>query len=197
MDCCSGHVMPPPPAEPVSDYFLKVLHSCSNPAVVLVECLVSYDTGVNVTVFQRHWSYEPGPDWYRTLLLSLPYRLVYQPDWAVSDTPWVIGGMLRACVSEEGSEDSYMPAQATAVVSLQPTPPKAASSLPWLGYTDAHLSFYHKIISCSETVHLLSSMYASTGENFGITKTLNAYCNEVLEYLRLQSIYFPWCVFST
>lgn len=43
-----------------------------------------------------------------------------------------------------------------------------------------------------ETVHFLSSIYASTGESFGITKTLNPYTSEVLEYLRVKAIAFPW-----
>ncbi|KAG8001874.1 Protein sel-1-like protein 3 [Nibea albiflora] len=47
-----------------------------------------------------------------------------------------------------------------------------------------------------ETVHLLSSLYASTGEIFGITKTLDPYSSEVLEYLRVKAISFPWCMFS-
>lgn len=132
----SDHVMfLNPPAEPVPGYSLKVLYSCSKPAVVLVECLVSYDTGVSSTVFQRHWSCEPGPDRIRTLLLSFPDWLVYQPDWVVPDTQWVLSGMLRASVSEQGSEDSYRSGQATAVVSLQPTSPsqsphEAAPTLP-------------------------------------------------------------------
>lgn len=44
----------------------------------------------------------------------------------------------------------------------------------------------------AETVHLLSSIYASTGENFGITKTLDPYSNKVLEYFRVKAIAFPW-----
>uniref|UniRef100_A0A8C7TG90 Si:dkey-24p1.6 n=1 Tax=Oncorhynchus mykiss TaxID=8022 RepID=A0A8C7TG90_ONCMY len=207
----SDHVMfLNPPAEPVPGYSLKVLYSCSKPAVVLVECLVSYDTGVSSTVFQRHWSCEPGPDRIRTLLLSLPDWLVYQPDWVVPDTQWVLSGMLRASVSEQGSEDSYRSGQATAVVSLQPTSPLSrpmkqhqlcpgwATQMLWLTRrtTTSQCPVEQGNYCRVKTVHLLSSMYASTGENFGITKTLNAYSNEVLEYLRLQDIYFPWCVFS-
>lgn len=47
--------------------------------------------------------------------------------------------------------------------------------------------FFH-----SETLHLLSSIYASTGESFGITKTLTPYRDEVLEYFRVKAISFPW-----
>lgn len=43
-----------------------------------------------------------------------------------------------------------------------------------------------------ETVHLLSSIYASTGESFGITKTLEAYTSPYLEHTRLKAVTFPW-----
>ncbi|KAK1900654.1 Protein sel-1 like 3 [Dissostichus eleginoides] len=41
-----------------------------------------------------------------------------------------------------------------------------------------------------ETVHFLPSMYASTGESFGITKTLDSYSSEFLEYLRVKPSLF-------
>lgn len=47
-----------------------------------------------------------------------------------------------------------------------------------------------------ETVTLLSSIFASTGENFGITKTLQPFNNELLENLRVKSISFAWCKLS-
>lgn len=39
---------------------------------------------------------------------------------------------------------------------------------------------------------MLSTIYASTGESFGITKTLEPYRNKLLEFLRLKAITFPW-----
>uniref|UniRef100_A0A3Q2GAP8 Protein sel-1 homolog 3-like n=1 Tax=Cyprinodon variegatus TaxID=28743 RepID=A0A3Q2GAP8_CYPVA len=41
------------------------------------------------------------------------------------------------------------------------------------------------------TIHLLSTIYASTGEIFGITKTLDPYSNELLEHHRIKAIAFP------
>ncbi|KAJ0063446.1 hypothetical protein NL108_002757, partial [Boleophthalmus pectinirostris] len=46
------------------------------------------------------------------------------------------------------------------------------------------------------TVTLLSSVFAATGEHFGITKTLQPFNNELLEHLRLKAFSFPWCMFS-
>ncbi|XP_010891169.3 protein sel-1 homolog 3 isoform X2 [Esox lucius] len=193
-----------PPAIPVSGYSLKVLYSCSKPAVVRVECLLSYDTGLTSRVFQRHWRCKPGLDRLRTLLMSLPDWLVYRPDWVFPDSQWVLSGMLRASVSKDGSEDSYRSAQATDVVIFHPTPPLSrplkhhqlcpawATQMLWL--TDRT-----SVSQCpleQETVCLLSSMYASTGENFGITKTITSFSSKVLEQLRQKSISFPWCTFS-
>lgn len=43
-----------------------------------------------------------------------------------------------------------------------------------------------------ETVHLLSSIYASTGESFGITVTLEPYTSHYLEHMRVNAVSFPW-----
>ncbi|KAL0973423.1 hypothetical protein UPYG_G00203400 [Umbra pygmaea] len=193
-----------PPAVPVSGYSLKVLYSCSTPAVVRVECLITYDTGLSSTVFQRDWSCKPGPDRIRTLLLSLPDWLVYKPDWVLPDTQWVLSSMLRGSVCKVGSESLYRSAQATAVVILYPTPPlsrplKQHQLCPNWATQTLWLTGRATTSQCpveQETVHLLSSMYASTGERFGITKTVTAYGNPAMEHLRLKSITFPWSVFS-
>ncbi|XP_043976245.1 protein sel-1 homolog 3 isoform X2 [Gambusia affinis] len=47
-----------------------------------------------------------------------------------------------------------------------------------------------------ETIHLLSALYASTGESFGITKSLDPYRNELLEHFRVKAVPFPWCELS-
>ena len=47
-------------------------------------------------------------------------------------------------------------------------------------------------LSLAETVNLLSSIYASSGENFGLTKSLGVYRSEVLENNRLNGVSYPW-----
>lgn len=44
----------------------------------------------------------------------------------------------------------------------------------------------------AETVSLLSSIYASSGENHGVTRTLGVYGSEVLENARLNGASYPW-----
>ncbi|KAJ7995275.1 hypothetical protein DPEC_G00242850 [Dallia pectoralis] len=193
-----------PPTVPVAGYSLKVLYSCSTPAVVRVECLLSYDTGLSSTVFQRHWSCKPGPYRLRTLLMSLPDWLVYRPDWGLPDSQWVLSGVLRATIRHEGREHGYGSAKATAVVVFHPTPPlsrprKQHQLCPSWGTQMLWLHDKTTVSQCpveQETVPLLSSIYASTGENFGITKTVTPFGNKDLEYLRQKSIDFPWCTFS-
>uniref|UniRef100_A0A3B4A7M1 Uncharacterized protein n=1 Tax=Periophthalmus magnuspinnatus TaxID=409849 RepID=A0A3B4A7M1_9GOBI len=60
----------------------------------------------------------------------------------------------------------------------------------WLVYRpDGTVRFSQWVLVCLLTVTLLSSIFASTGEHFGITKTLQPFNNELLEHLRL-------CAFS-
>ncbi|KAA0701792.1 Protein sel-1 -like protein 3 [Triplophysa tibetana] len=48
----------------------------------------------------------------------------------------------------------------------------------------------------NEMATFLSTLYASTGENYGIIKALKPFKNKLLEGLRIKSIYSPWCAFS-
>ncbi|KAG7471244.1 hypothetical protein MATL_G00122410 [Megalops atlanticus] len=191
--------------EPVSGYLLRVLYSCSESSVVYLEALVSTETESAKPIFQRHWRCEPGPSRVRSIILNLPDWLVYQADWRIPDSEWVLSGLLRAWVGKDGSQGQYGTAQARASVLLQPLNPY---SRPWkqhelcLSWSTELLWRIHRdtIPTCpeeQEVSHFLSFVYASTGENFGITRTLNRYGNKVLEHLRLKAISSPWCVFST
>ncbi|XP_071781443.2 protein sel-1 homolog 3 [Centroberyx gerrardi] len=193
-----------PPEEPVSGHLLEVLYSCDKPAVVQLACVLTFDTGTTSTLPLRHWSCVPGNPKIRTLKLSLPDWLVYQADGTVPDSQWVLSCILQVSVRCSGYDDSERSVLAQDVAALQPKPslsrPLKQHQLcfPWntqmLRIT--HRSSKTQCPLEKETVYLLSSIYASTGENFGITKTLNAHSSEVLEVLRLKAISFPWCMFS-
>lgn len=43
-----------------------------------------------------------------------------------------------------------------------------------------------------ETLYLLSSIFASTGESFGIIRTLEPFGSDYLETLRLKAVLYPW-----
>ncbi|KAK2846785.1 hypothetical protein Q5P01_009784 [Channa striata] len=193
-----------PPKEPLPGHHLKILYSCDEPATVLLDCTVSFDTGITSTLLLRQWRCVPGEPKVTTVVLNLPDWLVYQADGIVPDSEWVLSCILRASVRYSGFDDTELYVAAKDVALLQPLPfysrPVKQHQLcfPWSAQM-LQLTQQLSPKKCpveQETVHLLSSIYASTGENFGITKTLQPYSSDVLENLRVKGISFPWCMFS-
>ncbi|TDH14660.1 hypothetical protein EPR50_G00022620 [Perca flavescens] len=190
-----------PPEEPLPDHLLEILYCCDEPATVQLDCIVSFETGITSTLLLKQWSCVPGNPKIMTLELILPDWLVYQADGIISDSQWVLSCILLATVRYSGFE---RPVAAQDVATLQPKPflsrPVKQHQLCVTWSTQMlQLTQQFSKKHCpleQETVHLLSTMYASTGESFGITKTLDPYGNEVLEYSRVKAISFPWCMFS-
>ncbi|KAJ8392049.1 hypothetical protein AAFF_G00078550 [Aldrovandia affinis] len=194
-----------PPEEPVSSYLLHVRYSCSRSAVVYLEALVSLDTETAKPVFERTWTCDPGPSRIRSLFMNFPDWLVYRPDWRIPDSEWVLGVMLRVWVSGDGSPDQYGTALARSLVLLQHLPPYSRplkqhqlspswdTDVLWRIRKDTT----NRCPAEQEIAHFLSVLYASTGENFGVARSLSRYGNTVLEHLRAKAIFSPWCVFST
>ncbi|XP_047449523.1 protein sel-1 homolog 3 [Mugil cephalus] len=191
-----------PPEEAEPDHVLDVLYSCDQPATVQLDCVVSFETGATSTLMLRRWRCVPGEPRIRTLRLNLPDWLVYRADGIVPDSHWVLSCILRASVRASGSDEGSIVAEDAAAVE-----PKAFFSRPvkqhqvCVAWGTQMLQLTPRFLEkqCpleEETAHLLSSIYASTGEEFGITKTLRPYRSEVLEYLRVKSTSFPWCMFS-
>ncbi|KAJ8280153.1 hypothetical protein GJAV_G00051150 [Gymnothorax javanicus] len=193
-----------PPTEAVSGYNLHVRYSCSDSSVVHLEALVSSDAEHIKSVFKTHWSCEPGPSRAQSLVLDLPDWLVYHADWKIPESEWVFSAMLRVWISENGSPHEYDVAQARSLVLLKPLHPYSRpmkqhnlcpswdTEMLWRIRKDT-------IPRCpmeEEVVHFLSDLYASTGENFGIIRTLSQYGNAVLEREREKAVFSPWCVFS-
>uniref|UniRef100_A0A8P4K9E1 Si:dkey-24p1.6 n=1 Tax=Dicentrarchus labrax TaxID=13489 RepID=A0A8P4K9E1_DICLA len=193
-----------PPEEPVSDHLLEILYSCDQPATVQLDCIVSFDTGITSTLLLRQWSCLPDDPKIRTLELNLPDWLVYQADGIVPDSQWVLSCILMASVRHSGFDDTERSVAAQDVATLQPRPffNRPVKQHPLcIAWSTQMLQLTQQFSKkqCpleQETVLLLSSIYASTGEGFGITKTLDPYSSELLEYLRLKAISFPWCMFS-
>ncbi|XP_044057682.1 protein sel-1 homolog 3 isoform X1 [Siniperca chuatsi] len=195
-----------PPEEPLSDHHLKILYSCDEPATVQLDCILSFDTGIVSTLLLKQWSCIPGEPKIRTLELNLPDWLVYQADGIVPDSQGVLSCILLASVRYNGYDDTKRSVAAQDVATLQPKPffsrPVKLHQL-CIGWSTQMLQLTQRFSKkqCpleQETVHLLSSVYASTGESFGITKTLDPYSNEFLEFLRVQAISFPCvlCIFA-
>ncbi|KAM4565603.1 protein sel-1 homolog 3 [Odontesthes bonariensis] len=193
-----------PPTEALPDHLLGILYSCDEPATVQLDCVVSFETGRISTFLLRQWSCVPGDPEIKTVKLKLPDWLVYQADGIVPDSPLVLSCLLRASVGYNGFDDTERSATAQDVAALQPKPffsrPVKQHQL-CIAWSKQMLQLSQKILQkqCpfeQETVQFLSTIYASTGENFGITKTLEPFRNELLEYLRLKAISFPWCTLS-
>ncbi|XP_024910994.1 protein sel-1 homolog 3, partial [Cynoglossus semilaevis] len=193
-----------PPQEPVSDHRLRVFYSCDKPAAVQLDCVVSFDTGIVSSVPLRQWDCVPGEPRIRTVTLRLPDWLVYQADGIVPDSQWVLTTILQASLSYRRHGGTGPSPVSRDVALLQPRtffdrPVKQHKlCFPWstqmLRLTPGFLR-----TQCpweEETVHFLSSIYASTGETFGITETLRPYGSEVLEHLRVKAISYSWCFFS-
>ncbi|KAM6933315.1 LOW QUALITY PROTEIN: protein sel-1 homolog 3 [Xenentodon cancila] len=193
-----------PPEEALPDHLLEVFYSCDEAATVQLDCIVYFETGKMSTLLLKRWSCAPGDPEIRTVKLNLPDWLVYQPDGIVPDSHWVLSCILRASVKYSGFDDAKRLFAAQDVTSLQP---KSVLSRPFkrhqlcsswsIQMLQLTRRFFQRRCPVEqETVHLLSTIYASTGESFGITKTLDFYRNELLEDLRLRSTSFPWCMLS-
>ncbi|XP_026220917.1 protein sel-1 homolog 3 [Anabas testudineus] len=193
-----------PPEEPLPEHLLKILYSCDEPATVQLHCIISFETGITSTLLLRQWRCLPGDPKISTVELKLPDWLVYQADGIVPDSQWVLSCILRASLRYSGFDGTKLYVAAQDAASLQPRPfysrPVKQHKL-CMSWRTQMLQLTQRFLTkqCpleQETVHLLSSIYASTGESFGITKTLKPYRDEVLEYFRVKAISFPWCMFS-
>ncbi|TRY72930.1 hypothetical protein DNTS_001126 [Danionella cerebrum] len=192
-----------PPHTLVSKYPLHVRYRCSQPSVVHLQVLVTYDGGTTVVVFHKHWRCQPECARTRVVAVSFPDWLVYQPDWVVPASDWVLSCLLRAWI---GFGESSGPAQlsgARVMVPLDVAPPLSRAfkqhqlSVNW--GTELLWKAKRDMPQCNlehEVVSLLSTIYASTGEHFGIVKTLHPFKNHILEDQRLKSIQYTWCALS-
>lgn len=192
------------PYAPVSRYPLRILYSCSESSVAHVQLLVSFDTGSTVIAFHKYWTCEPGRTRTRVLTVRFPDWLVYRPDWMVRGSDWVLSCLLRGWIGSDQSPepDRYSVAKVTASLDVQtPLSRPVKQHLVCASWDAALLQRVRgdarpQCAKENEVAILLSTMYASTGENFGIIKTLEPFRSELLEGLRIKSIYQPWCAFS-
>ncbi|KAM9852871.1 protein sel-1 homolog 3 [Aulostomus maculatus] len=191
-----------PPEEPVPDHLLEIFYSCDRPSTLQLDCVVSFDTGTISTLQLQQWSCVPSDPRVRTLRLILPDWLVYQSDEIVPESQWVLSCFLRASVSYTDDPKGRVAAQDLAILQTKPSFARPVKQHQvCFAWSSRMLQLTQQLSDkqCpleEETVQLLSSIYASTGENFGITKTLESYNNEALEHLRVKSMSFPWCMFS-
>ncbi|MEQ2303872.1 hypothetical protein AMECASPLE_021236 [Ameca splendens] len=193
-----------PPEEAVPDHLLRILYSCDVAATIQLDCVVSFETGTVSTILIRQWSCVPSDLLIKTVKLNLPDWLVYQADGIVPESHSVLSCFLRVSVKYSGSDDTKRSAGSQDVASLQlkpffSRPVKQHQLCPAWSKQMLQLTRHFLQKQCpseQENIHLLSAIYASTGESFGVTKTLHPYKNELLEHFRLNAISFPWCELS-
>lgn len=111
-----------PPEELLPDHRLEVLYSCDEPATVLLDCTVYFDSGITSTLLLRQWSCIPGDAKIKTLQLDLPDWLVYQADGIIPDSQWVLSCILLASVRYGGFDDTEGSVAAQDMATLQPKP---------------------------------------------------------------------------
>ncbi|XP_060744418.1 protein sel-1 homolog 3 [Tachysurus vachellii] len=194
-----------PHESPVSVHPLWVRYSCSDPSTVHLQVLVSFDTGSTSVIFQRQWECSPGAHRTRVVKMHLPDWLVYQPDWRVAMSDWVLSCFVRVWMSssvssesEPGRESLASAVETFTVLSPLSRPFKEHLLCPsW--ETEMIWKAHRWKSECpveNEVSSLLSSLYGSSGENFGITRTLHPFTSRLLEGQRLKSVTYPWCAFS-
>uniref|UniRef100_A0A3Q3EJG5 Protein sel-1 homolog 3-like n=1 Tax=Labrus bergylta TaxID=56723 RepID=A0A3Q3EJG5_9LABR len=192
-----------PPVKALPGQRLVVFYTCNDPATVQLDLVVYFDTGSSRTLELTHWRCDPYGKTLKTVELNLPDWLVYQADGIVPDSQWALSCMLDAAVTYPGFDDTEEVVTAQDVAYLEPIPffdrPVKqhelciAWSMQMLKLTQ---HFLKKQCHFEQEAHLLSSIFASSEENFGISKILAPYKNKALEYLRVKTISSSRFMFS-
>ncbi|XP_039601619.1 protein sel-1 homolog 3 [Polypterus senegalus] len=194
-----------PPSKPIFRYFLQVQYSCIHPSVASLEVLASSENKIGLRTFVKHWSCITDTPQIKRIHLDLPDSIVFREDWLIRKSLIILNVMLRVWLTKGTSPGPYQNGSAKMAVELQPLPPL---SRPFKQHNlcprwDVYLLWQFKkdtIPQCSveeETSHFLSTVYASTGEKFGIVRTFHPFTHESLEEMRERSTAYPWCTFST
>ncbi|XDV31896.1 hypothetical protein PO909_002826 [Leuciscus waleckii] len=192
------------PDAPVSSCPLRVQYTCYESSEVHVQVLVSFDSGSTSVVFHKYWTCEPGRGRTRVVVVSFPDWLVYRPDWITRSSDWVLSCLLRGWIGPDESTGPGRLFRASVTVPLDVHSPLSRPFKQHLLCANWDTGLLWRVrgdgmpqcAEQNEVTSLLSTLYASTGERYGITKTLQPFRNEVLEGLRIKSIYYPWCAIS-
>ncbi|RXN06220.1 sel-1 -like protein [Labeo rohita] len=192
------------PDAPVSNCPLHVEYSCFQSSVVHVQVLVSFDTGSTSVVFHKYWTCEPGRATTRVVTVNFPDWLVYRSDWIIRDSDWALSCLLRAWIGPHESTglDRFPGSSVTVPIDILSPLNRPFKQHQLCAKWDTDLLWRIRrrdMPQCpeeNEVASLLSTLYASTGERYGIIKTFQPFRNEVLEQYRVKSIYYPWFAVS-
>ncbi|XP_075705984.1 protein sel-1 homolog 3-like [Rhinoderma darwinii] len=199
------------PPEKVSESpVLVVFFHCPRSQVVHVDILASSLTKPLVAIFKKRWTCSPhDTESTRKIQLDFPDQMIYREDYFLRRPIQVTDVLLRAWISDHPTDfdrpDSYSYSKGVAKTShliktlpLYTRPYKEhRRTLRW----DQELLWNHikdKITQCpveQEVVQLLSFLFASTGESYGVTRALEPHRDRVLETQRQRYSVSPRCTF--
>ncbi|KAM3934800.1 protein sel-1 homolog 3-like [Leptodactylus fuscus] len=199
------------PLEKVSkNPVLVVFFYCEKKQVVHVDILASFLTKPLVGIFKKRWSCSPNDtETTREIEVEFPDQMVYREDYFLRNPIHVTDVLLRAWISDYpidfGRPDRYSYNQGVVkrsyevkTLPLYSRPYKEHQrTLRW----DQDLLWNltkDKISQCpeeQEVVPLLSFLYASTGESYGVVRGLNPHRDRVLETQRQRRSVTPHFTF--
>ncbi|XP_075054492.1 protein sel-1 homolog 3-like [Mixophyes fleayi] len=201
-----------PPVEVTKGPVLEVLYHCERSQVVHVDVLASSLIKPLVGIFKKRWTCSPnGTQSIRELRLDFPDQMIYREDFFLRHPIYMTVVLLRAWISDypidfnKPDRNSYSKAMAKISHLIQILPPyhrpykDHQKTLRW----DLDLIWKlqkDNIPQCpaeQEVVHLLTFLYACSGETFGVLRTLAPYRNRVLEKQRWSYSMSPRCSFNT
>ncbi|XP_071989725.1 protein sel-1 homolog 3-like [Engystomops pustulosus] len=199
----------PPEKVSVSPVLVVFFH-CDRRQVVHVDILASSPTKPLVAIFKKRWTCGPNDtESTQEMRLDFPDGMVYRDDYFLRRPVLVADVLLRAWITDRPVDldrpDRFSFSEAVVRVShvmktlpLYSRPYKDhRRSLRWDQDLLWNLS-KDKIIQCpveQEVVPLLSFLYASTGESYGVTRALKPYGDRVLETQRRRDSVSPRCSF--
>ncbi|XP_041654291.1 protein sel-1 homolog 3 [Cheilinus undulatus] len=193
-----------PPEKALPHHILHVIYFCNGVATAQLDLVVTFDTGITEIIQLTDWRCNPRDPQIKAIQLNLPDWLVYQADGIVPDSQWVQSCTLEIALTYPGFDDTEEMVAAEDGAALEPVPfferPMKQHQLciNWdmqMLQLTQHFSKKQCLLE-QETVHMLSSVFASTGEHFGITKTLDPFNDSLLESLRMNAIFSPSCMIS-
>ncbi|XP_056409714.1 protein sel-1 homolog 3-like, partial [Hyla sarda] len=203
-----------PPQKVSKSPVLVVFYHCERNQVVHVDILASSLTKSLVGIYKKRWTCSPDDtESAREIRVNFPDQMVYREDYFLRRPIQVTDVLLRAWITDDPIDrysqtilpDRYSFSNGVVrrsypmkALPLYSRPYKEhRRSLRW----DQDLLWNltkDKIVQCPEeqdVIQLLSFLYASTGESYGVIRALKPYGDRVLEAERQRYSLSPRCTF--
>ncbi|XP_028363591.1 protein sel-1 homolog 3 isoform X2 [Phyllostomus discolor] len=188
---------------------VSVEYLCSQPCVVHLEAVVSSEFRSSIPVYKKRWKNEKHLHTSRTHLVQVkfPSIMVYRDDYFIRHSISVSVVILRAWITHTYRagdvhvkwDENLLHAVAKNYTLLKTVPPFERPFKDHQVCLEWNMDYIwnlraNKIPQCpleTDAVTLLGFLYASSGENTGIVKTMPRFQNRELEATRRQRIDYP------